>query len=207
MCNSDYHYDGVILDVCEAIAHLHSTEVAPSKVIFFIHSQAANLALSSNTPSDCLNTFQCRPKTVELISYDWTVALQWVPRHVGIPDNDRADQNAKQGAESSQPEVPLTFRRAKSIIFKFVDKYTIVAQKINCLGKSWKNSGHCGINSEAPGDSRGCCSNSPNHRSCRMDGDPLLQCTGLDEYQTEEIVSRYWEARRQMIKKPSTGVG
>ncbi|GFT98993.1 transposable element Tc1 transposase [Trichonephila clavipes] len=35
----------------------------------------------------------------------------------------------------------------------------------------------------------------------------LLQCTGLDEYLTDDIVSRYWEARREMVKKSSMGVG
>ncbi|GFV53787.1 reverse transcriptase [Trichonephila clavipes] len=32
----------------------------------------------------------------------------------------------------------------------------------------------------------------------RMDGDHLLQCTGLDEYPTDDIVSWYWEALRRM---------
>ncbi|GFY04719.1 reverse transcriptase [Trichonephila clavipes] len=41
----------------------------------------------------------------------------------------------------------------------------------------------------------------------RMDGDHLLECTGLDEYPTDDIVSRYWEAWRQMVKKPSMSVG
>ncbi|GFV12794.1 reverse transcriptase [Trichonephila clavipes] len=41
----------------------------------------------------------------------------------------------------------------------------------------------------------------------RMDGDHLLQCTGLVKYPADDIVSQYWEARRQMVKKPSTGVG
>ncbi|GFU27553.1 cuticle protein 10.9 [Trichonephila clavipes] len=41
----------------------------------------------------------------------------------------------------------------------------------------------------------------------RMDGDHLLQCTELDEYSADDIVSRYWEARCQMVKKASTGVG
>ncbi|GFW23212.1 hypothetical protein TNCV_3803121 [Trichonephila clavipes] len=39
-----------------------------------------------------------------------------------------------------------------------------------------------------------------------MDGDPLLQCTGLNEYPADNIVSQYWEAWRQMVKKPNTGV-
>ncbi|GFW76413.1 hypothetical protein TNCV_1581921 [Trichonephila clavipes] len=41
----------------------------------------------------------------------------------------------------------------------------------------------------------------------RMDGDHLLQFTGFTEYPADNIVSRYCEARRQMVKKPSTGVG
>ncbi|GFW89948.1 reverse transcriptase [Trichonephila clavipes] len=41
----------------------------------------------------------------------------------------------------------------------------------------------------------------------RMDGDHLLQCIGLDEYPADDIISRYWEARRQTVKKPNTGVG
>ncbi|GFU67812.1 uncharacterized protein TNCV_4528811 [Trichonephila clavipes] len=31
-----------------------------------------------------------------------------------------------------------------------------------------------------------------------MDGDYLFECTGLDEYPTDNAFSRYWEARRQM---------
>ncbi|GFV99902.1 reverse transcriptase [Trichonephila clavipes] len=41
----------------------------------------------------------------------------------------------------------------------------------------------------------------------RMDGDQLLQCTGLDEYPVDGIVSRNSETRCQMVKKPSTGIG
>ncbi|GFW51792.1 hypothetical protein TNCV_1187241 [Trichonephila clavipes] len=56
-------------------------------------------------------------------------ALQRVPSHVGIPGNENADQKAQQGTESSQPEVPLTLRRAKSITSTFIDKYTTVTRK------------------------------------------------------------------------------
>ncbi|GFY19737.1 reverse transcriptase [Trichonephila clavipes] len=41
----------------------------------------------------------------------------------------------------------------------------------------------------------------------RMYGNHLLQCTGLDKYTADEIISRYWEARCQIVKKSSTGVG
>ncbi|GFT53207.1 uncharacterized protein TNCV_4233061 [Trichonephila clavipes] len=65
------------------------------------------------------------------------LALQWVQSHVGIAGNKRADQIAKQGAESTQPEVPLTLRRAKSIISTYNDKYTAITQKTKSFGKPW----------------------------------------------------------------------
>ncbi|GFY04773.1 hypothetical protein TNCV_420271 [Trichonephila clavipes] len=41
----------------------------------------------------------------------------------------------------------------------------------------------------------------------RMDGDHLLQCTGLNEYPANDIVSRYWEAWSLMIKNTRPDVG
>ncbi|GFW91531.1 hypothetical protein TNCV_3376941 [Trichonephila clavipes] len=41
----------------------------------------------------------------------------------------------------------------------------------------------------------------------RMDDDHLFLCAGLDEYPTDHVDSRNWEAWRQMVKKPSTDVG
>ncbi|GFX99267.1 hypothetical protein TNCV_2494481 [Trichonephila clavipes] len=43
--------------------------------------------------------------------------------------HERADQKATQRTESSQLEVPLTLRRARSIISTFNDKYTTMIQK------------------------------------------------------------------------------
>ncbi|GFY36136.1 hypothetical protein TNCV_4845081 [Trichonephila clavipes] len=40
-----------------------------------------------------------------------------------------------------------------------------------------------------------------------MDVDHLLQCIRLDEYPADDIVNRYWKARRQMVKKTSSGIG
>ncbi|GFU41698.1 reverse transcriptase [Trichonephila clavipes] len=41
----------------------------------------------------------------------------------------------------------------------------------------------------------------------KMNANHLIQSTGLEEYPADDIVSRYWEARRKMVKKPSTGGG
>ncbi|GFV82617.1 reverse transcriptase [Trichonephila clavipes] len=112
---------GEILAVCKATTQLLDAGQAPAKVVFFTNSQATILALSNNTPTNCFNTVQCRTKIVMLISYGWTVAEQWIPSHVRISGNEGADQKTKQGAESSQPDVPLTLRRAKSLISTNLD--------------------------------------------------------------------------------------
>ncbi|GFX59497.1 hypothetical protein TNCV_3373741 [Trichonephila clavipes] len=93
------------------------------------------------------------------------------------------------------------------------------------------NSGHCRANPEATGEIQSRCHLSPNYRiwlygsipllglgvsayeACplcgraKMDGDHLFQCTGLDDSPADDIVKRYWEARRHMVKTPSIGVG
>ncbi|GFU94724.1 hypothetical protein TNCV_3386131 [Trichonephila clavipes] len=75
--------------------HLLSAGLDPAKVVFFIDSQAAILALSMGLKS-------C-----------------WDPRKC-----EAAAQKAKQGTKSTQPEVPLTLKRAKNIISIYIDKYT-----------------------------------------------------------------------------------
>ncbi|GFV69196.1 reverse transcriptase [Trichonephila clavipes] len=223
-------YDCEVLSVCEATAQLLAAGLAPAKVVLYIDSQAAILALSSDIQTDCFNTIKCRTKIAELMSYGWTVGLLWIPGHVGIPGNERAGQKVKQGAESSQPEVPLTFRRAKSIISTFIDKYTIVTQKTKCLGKPWETLAIVGPiprHLERAEAVASFCLNTgyeflgvylhwfgmAANEVCslcdhvRMHGNHLLQYTGLDEYSTDDIDSRYWEDRHRMVKNPITGIG
>ncbi|GFX49422.1 uncharacterized protein TNCV_3342001 [Trichonephila clavipes] len=56
------NYDGEVLVVWEAATQLLASGIAPAKVVFFIDTVAAILALSSYTPTECLNTIQCRTK-------------------------------------------------------------------------------------------------------------------------------------------------
>ncbi|GFW31416.1 reverse transcriptase [Trichonephila clavipes] len=142
------------------------------------------------------------------------------PYSIGIPSDERADQKAKQGAESTQPEAPLTLRRAKSIISTYIDKYTGPKNEFwKAMGETLTTvspipkpleraesvahfrltTGHgfLGVYLHWLGVACSLCGHA------RMEGEHLLRCTG---HPTDDIVSGYWEARRQMVKKSSTSV-
>ena len=48
------------------------------------------------------------------LSNGYSLTLQWVPSHCGIPGNERADRLAREGAESEQPSSRLTFEERKT---------------------------------------------------------------------------------------------
>ncbi|GFV18845.1 reverse transcriptase [Trichonephila clavipes] len=157
-------------------------------------------------------------------------AIYYFYLHVEVPGYERANQKAKQEAESTQPEVPLTLRRIKSIISTYIDKHIAMTQKTKCFGKQWITVATAGQISRHLERAKavacfrlttghdflkvclhwlGVAANEvcPICDHARMDGDPLLQRTEHDECLADDIVSQYWETRRQMDKKPSTGVG
>ncbi|GFX97363.1 reverse transcriptase [Trichonephila clavipes] len=127
-------------------------------------------------------------------------------------------------------KVPLTFKRAKSIISTHIDQYTAMTQRMKSFGKPWEimatvipilghleraeavarfrlTTGHDFLEVYLHWPGTAANEACPLCGHVRMDGDHLLQCTGLVEYPADDIASRYWEARRQMVKKPSKGVG
>ncbi|GFT83565.1 reverse transcriptase [Trichonephila clavipes] len=117
----------------------------------------------------------------------------------------------------------MTLRRAKNIISTHIDKYTALIQKTKNFGKLWETLATVGPIPRHLGRAKAVARfrqttghdfsgvylhwlGLPTLQTARMDSDHLLQCTGLDEYPADDIVSRYWEAWCQMVKKPSTGV-
>ncbi|GFT39220.1 reverse transcriptase [Trichonephila clavipes] len=205
------NYDGEVLAFCGATTKLLSAGLASEKVVFFIDSQATILALSYNTPTECLNTIQCRTKITELILYGWTVALQWVSSHLGVSGNESRPRG-QAGSRVIPTGSPLD--SPKSIISTSIDKYTALTQKTKSLRKPWETlatvdpipryveraevvahfrltTGH-----DFLGVYLHCLSVAANEACplcghARMDGDYLLQCTGLDEYPANDIVRRY----------------
>ncbi|GFU80259.1 reverse transcriptase [Trichonephila clavipes] len=142
---------------------------------------------------------------------------QWVPSHVGISGNEKANQKAKQEAAIVWIGSPLDPQKEKCIIPTCIDKCTTLVKNLKSLGKSWEilvtvdpilrrqeraETVACfrlSIRRVILGaylhwhglatDEMAC----PLCGHARMDGDHLLQCTGFDEFLTDDVISRYWE--------------
>ncbi|GFT68955.1 reverse transcriptase [Trichonephila clavipes] len=124
---------------------------------------------------------------------------------------------------------PLPSEGKKNINSTHIDKYAAMTQKMKSFGKPWETLTNVGPiprhleRAEAVArfhlttgqdflgvylhwlgvDANEAC---PFSGHVKMDGAHLLQCTGLVEYPTDDIVSWYWEAWHQEAK-PSTGIG
>ncbi|GFV27042.1 hypothetical protein TNCV_4852791 [Trichonephila clavipes] len=98
---------------------------------------------------------------MRILNYGWTVALQWVPSHIRIPGNKRADKKAKQEAELLQPEVSLTLRKAQSLINTYTDKCIFMTQETKSLANLCDTLATVGP--KVPGKGRCHCPLSLNH--------------------------------------------
>ncbi|GIY55869.1 reverse transcriptase [Caerostris darwini] len=74
----------------------------------------------------------------ELIISGWALLLKWVPSHGGVPGNERVDVMAKRGAESNQPEFPITFKTICNHITATIDNFHSKSFKDFSGNKRWK---------------------------------------------------------------------
>ncbi|GFW52838.1 hypothetical protein TNCV_2394171 [Trichonephila clavipes] len=90
--------------------------------------------------------------------------------HKGSDNGDRCYTfSTTRGALVAQPEVPLTLRRAKSIIPTHIDKCTAVTPKTKSLGKPWETLATVGY---IPG---------PGTRNSRRAASPLVRLAESEE--------------------------
>lgn len=89
------NYDGKIAAVVKAARRLETIQT-PYTVVFLINCQTTNIALTTNTPTDCHRTLEGRRKLEALQTTGWAIVLQLVPSHVGFVEKEKADKLAKQ---------------------------------------------------------------------------------------------------------------
>ncbi|GFT68269.1 reverse transcriptase [Trichonephila clavipes] len=161
---------------------LQAVGLALVKVIFFIDSQAANLALSSNTPTDCLNTIQCRTQIAELISYGGTGVLQGpkciiftcIVKCTSMTHNSKSLGKSWETLAAVGPIQRHLWRTETVDLFRLTTGHDFLGVYLHCLDLAAEEAyllcGHT-----------------------RIDDDHLIQSTGL-EFPTNDVVSRFWEA-------------
>ncbi|XP_062535357.1 uncharacterized protein LOC134204564 [Armigeres subalbatus] len=93
-----------IVAIIEAIEYAIS--IHQSKIVIFTDSQSSCMSLLNANPDNYLIT-----KLLTIIKYNPSqeIAIQWVPGHINLLGNDRADTAAKLGINrSNQENYPLT---------------------------------------------------------------------------------------------------
>ena len=136
------NFDGEILAIHHAAERLLAVSSNPTRVVFFVDSQAAIVALTNNTPTDCAATMAGRRLMSGMIESGWHITLQWIPSHIGIEGNERADQLAKQGARLPQPSNTTSLMTAKNLVERVVSKWTKNFLREACTGKQWESLAH-----------------------------------------------------------------
>jgi ribonuclease HI len=98
----------------KAVSMIINSSEAVSSVVFLTDSRSVLEALINNKSPDLA-------RTMNELSTICKVTIQWIPAHCGITGNEEADQLAKFGAQSEQPDVQISFKE-KVIIIKALKK-------------------------------------------------------------------------------------
>ena len=84
-------------------------------VVIFSHSMSVLQALENEKQDSTLLTNITKTISTFMNIFEVEVTLQWIPSHCEIPGNERADTLAKKGAQSEQPNIPVSLATAKQI--------------------------------------------------------------------------------------------
>ena len=85
-------------------------------VVIFSDSMSVLQALENEKQDSTLLTNITKTISTFMNIFEVEVTLQWIPSHCEIPGNERADTLAKKGAQSEQPNIPVSLATAKRII-------------------------------------------------------------------------------------------
>jgi ribonuclease HI len=112
-----------------SLLHILSAKTPPKKTVIFCDSQAAILTLKRFKPDpldqlaiDIIKTF------ISLTAFpNFHLTFHWIPSHIGIPGNERADRIANKARASQIIEytVPGSMGQCKSAIRAFFTNKTI----------------------------------------------------------------------------------
>ena len=82
-------------------------------IVIFTDSLSALQALNSADPDQMIQGLR---SSLTKLTAQFTVSLKWVPAHVGLTGNEKADRLAKIGSQAPQTQNPVTYRQAKTLL-------------------------------------------------------------------------------------------
>nr|XP_042909483.1 uncharacterized protein LOC122271624 [Parasteatoda tepidariorum] len=91
------NFDAGIFAISLALENLKNKINYFTKAVTLVDSKAAIQAVAINHDSDTQTVSEIRDNLIFLENADKTIMIQWIPLHVGINGNEKADQLAKKG--------------------------------------------------------------------------------------------------------------
>ena len=110
------NFKAEILAIKSSADYLTDCKKNIGSIVFLTDSMSAIQALNSRTDDPSIYSLL---SSVNRLSQKASTVIQWIPAHVGLPGNERADQLAKIGSTLEQPESHLSFTETKSQLHSF----------------------------------------------------------------------------------------
>ena len=115
---SNYEAEAKAIDasLCNISKHFTEGTKAKKDIVVFSDAKSVLQALDSGKFNNV--TIRELTKTIDCFITEHAIklTLQWIPGHVNVQGNERADTLAKQGASCPQPDVPTSIETAKQTI-------------------------------------------------------------------------------------------
>ena len=93
--------------------HLLESGKKMGNIAIFTDSLSSLQALNSADPDQMIQGLH---SSLAKLTAQFTVSLQWVPAHVGLTGNKKADRLAKIGSQAPQTQNSVTYREAKTLL-------------------------------------------------------------------------------------------
>ena len=150
------NYQAELLAICTAAEHLLESRKKMGNIAIFTDSLSTLQALNSADPEQMIQGLH---SSFAKLTAQSSVSLQWVPVHVGLIGNKKADRLAKIGSQAPQTQNPVTYREAKTLLHsryngdwkKYNGGYQANLDPIWRLGRAQQTTifrlrtGHCGL--------------------------------------------------------------
>ena len=134
--NYDAEMQAILAALAATTTKYKNSASHPKNLVIFSDSQSALQTLENWIPSADHITTDILSAVNQLASYDIKTTLQWIPGHIDIRGNERADRLAKSGATMSQPHIPTNMRTVKHIIHNNCKQHWMDSWASNPTGRS-----------------------------------------------------------------------